>query len=179
MSRELAEKLINADGPGAFLNDLGASAKWETVSALKAEVDRLIGSDLTAAERLANLVEQVASALGDSTSRAFADASRARVLHHLGRYAEADRLYESAIRGTRAARLTTDTAVIQMHRVFALTQMGRYDEAFAVSGTVEHDVDGALALMTDDCVWEVPRGRAARGGAKSTDEGRWVLRRPD
>ena len=133
VSRELADKLLNADGPGAFLRELGAAAKWETVSALKAEVDRLIGSDLTAAERLSDLIEQVATALGDPTSRPFADAGRARVLHHLGRYDEADGLYQSAIRGTRAAKLTADTAVIQMHRVFALTQMGRYDEAFAVS----------------------------------------------
>ena len=26
-----------------------------------------------------------------------------------------------------------------------------------------HDVDGALALMTDDCVWEVTRGREPHG----------------
>ena len=26
-----------------------------------------------------------------------------------------------------------------------------------------HDVDGALSLMTDDCVWEVTRGREPHG----------------
>ena len=26
-----------------------------------------------------------------------------------------------------------------------------------------HDVDGALALMTDDCVWEITRGREPHG----------------
>ena len=26
-----------------------------------------------------------------------------------------------------------------------------------------HDVDGAMALMTDDCVWEIPRGSAPCG----------------
>ena len=133
MIGELADKLFNAESGDAFLRDQSVPASWETVSALKAEVDRLIGSDLNAAERLSERVEQVAAALGDPTSRAFAEASRARVLHHVGRYAEADALYQSAIRGTRAARLTTDTAVIQMHRVFALTQMGRYDEAMAAS----------------------------------------------
>ncbi|HSO75984.1 MAG TPA: CHAT domain-containing protein [Blastocatellia bacterium] len=133
MNRELADKLINAESADAFLRQPGVVASWETVSALKAEVDRLIGSDLNVAERLSERVEQLAASLGDSTSLAFAEASRARVLHHIGRYAEADSLYQSAMRGTRAARLTTDTAVIQMHRVFALTQMGRYDEALTVA----------------------------------------------
>ena len=27
----------------------------------------------------------------------------------------------------------------------------------------EHDVDGALALMTDDCIWEIPRGSEPHG----------------
>ncbi len=133
MNRELADKLINAESAGAFLREPGVAASWQTVSALKTEVDRLIGSDLNVAERLSERVEQVAAELGDRTSRAFAEASRARVLHHIGRYSEADALYKSAMKGTRAARLTIDTAVIQMHRVFALTQMGRYDEALTVS----------------------------------------------
>jgi CHAT domain-containing protein len=124
---------MSADSVGAFLHGSGVPASWETVSTLKGEVDRLIGSDLNAAEHLSDRVEQLASTLGDTTSRAFADASRARVLHHMGRYASADELYQSAIRGTRAAKLTTETAVIQMHRVFALTQMGRFPEALSVS----------------------------------------------
>jgi len=40
--------------------------------------------------------------------------------------------------------------------------MPRYDEAFVdrfLAPWNRHDVDGALALMTDDCVWEIPRGR--------------------
>jgi CHAT domain-containing protein len=133
VSKELAIKLINAESADAFLREPGVAAHWQTVSALKAEVERLIGSDLNAAERLSERVEQVALALGDTTSRAFAEASRARVLHHIGRYAEADALYQSAMKGTRAARLTTETALIQMHRVVALTQIGNYDEALTVS----------------------------------------------
>ena len=27
----------------------------------------------------------------------------------------------------------------------------------------DHDVDGAIALMTDDCLWEIPRGPEAHG----------------
>jgi len=129
----LAEQLINAESADAFLRDRPVGSTWETVSALKAEVDRLIGSDLNAAHRLSERVDQIARALGDPVSKGFAEATRARVLHHVGRYDEADSLYESAIRATRSARLKTDTAVIQMHRVFALTQMGRYDEALSTA----------------------------------------------
>ena len=125
----MAEQLLNAESTEAFLRDRRVAGTWETVSALKTEVDRLIGSDLNAAQRLSERVDQIATVIGDPVSKGFADASRARVLHNTGRYTEADLLYQSAIRATRAARLTTDTAVIQMHRVFALTQMGRYDEA--------------------------------------------------
>lgn len=133
MSKENAQKLISAESAAAFLNELDVAATWETVSALKTEVDHLIGFDLKVAERLSERVEQVAAALGDARSRAFGEAGRARVLHHVGRYQEADALYESAIQATRAAGLKTDTAVLQMHRVFALTQMGRYDDALATS----------------------------------------------
>jgi hypothetical protein len=109
VSKEEAQKLISAESAAAFLGERDVAATWQTVSALKTEVDRLIGFDLNAAERMSDRVEQVAAVIGDPTSRAFAEASRARVLHHVGRYSEADALYESAIQATRAAGLRTDT----------------------------------------------------------------------
>ena len=39
--------------------------------------------------------------------------------------------------------------------------MARYDDTFVdrfLEPWNRHDVDGALALLTDDCVWEVTRG---------------------
>ena len=44
--------------------------------------------------------------------------------------------------------------------------MAPYDDTFV--GRVlepwnQHEVDGALALMTDDCVWEITRGREPHG----------------
>lgn len=39
--------------------------------------------------------------------------------------------------------------------------MPTYDQAFVerfLKPWNDHDVDGAMALMTDDCLWEVPRG---------------------
>jgi ketosteroid isomerase-like protein len=44
--------------------------------------------------------------------------------------------------------------------------MAHYDEAFVdrfLEPWNRHDVDGALALMTDDCVWEVTRGPEPHG----------------
>jgi len=44
--------------------------------------------------------------------------------------------------------------------------MGVYDEAFVerfMTPWNEHDVDGAMALMTDDCIWEIPRGCEPHG----------------
>ena len=41
-----------------------------------------------------------------------------------------------------------------------------YDRAFVerfLKPWNEHDVDGALALMTDDCLWEVTRGSEPHG----------------
>lgn len=44
--------------------------------------------------------------------------------------------------------------------------MALYDEAF-VSRFLEpwnaHDVEGAMALMTDDCIWEITRGAQPHG----------------
>ena len=44
--------------------------------------------------------------------------------------------------------------------------MPRHDDPFAAripEPWNQHDVDGALALMTDDRVWEITRGREPHG----------------
>lgn len=146
MSKELGQELMTAESADVFLRDSGVAPGWEIVSTLKTEVDRLIGSDLNLAARLSERVEQVAAILGDGISKGFAEASRARVLHHVGRYDEADSLYQSAIQKTRQARLTTDTAILQMHRVFALTQMGRYDEALSTARASRRVLTGRAPL---------------------------------
>jgi len=48
--------------------------------------------------------------------------------------------------------------------------MARYDDTFVdrfLEPWNRHDVDGALALMTDDCVWEVTRGREPHGTGRT------------
>jgi CHAT domain-containing protein/tetratricopeptide (TPR) repeat protein len=133
VSSELANRLINAESVETFLRETPQAREWKTVSLLKTEVDRLVGSDLNRAERLAERIEQLVVSTGDTISKAFAEASRARVLHHLGRYLEADALYESSINAIRAGKLLTEAGILQMHRVFALAQMGRYTDALSTS----------------------------------------------
>lgn len=44
--------------------------------------------------------------------------------------------------------------------------MAEPDQAFVAAFLAPwnaHDVEGAMALMTDDCIWEVPRGSAPHG----------------
>jgi ketosteroid isomerase-like protein len=44
--------------------------------------------------------------------------------------------------------------------------MPTYDEVFVekfMAPWNAHDVDGAMALMTEDCVWEIPRGSEPHG----------------
>jgi len=44
--------------------------------------------------------------------------------------------------------------------------MGESDHAFVKAFLAPwnaHDVDGAMALMTDDCLWEIPRGSEPHG----------------
>lgn len=129
VSRELADKLINAESPQAFLLEQNGSAGWQMLAALKPEVDHLVRCDIKTATRLVDRIEQLAALMGDPVSRAFADANNARVLHHTGRHAEADGIYQSASAGLRQAGLKTEAAVIQNQRVDVLMKMGRYAEA--------------------------------------------------
>ena len=132
MSRELADNLIKAESADAFLHQQTLVPTWQTISALKSEVDRLIGVDLNAAQLLADRIEQLAAHFGDSISKAFAEASRARILHHLGRHEEAGRLYSSAVSALRAARLPSEAAIIQVQQVALLRQAGSYTEALKI-----------------------------------------------
>ena len=99
------------------------------LAALKPEVDHLVRCDIKTATRLVDRIEQLAALMGDPVSRAFADANSARVLHHTGRHAEADGIYQSASAGLRQAGLRTEAAVIQNQRVDVLMKLGRYAEA--------------------------------------------------
>jgi CHAT domain-containing protein len=118
------------------LLEQNGSAGWRTLAALKPEVDHLVRVDLKSAARLVDLIEQLAALLGDPVSKAFADANNARVLHHTGRHAEADDIYQGAAERMRAAGLKTEAAVIQNQRVDVLMKMGRYTDALRAARAV-------------------------------------------
>jgi tetratricopeptide (TPR) repeat protein len=105
----------------------------QLLPALKLEIDRLIHADLTQASRVADAAAWAAERLGDDVSRAFADATQARLLHARSQFKEAEPLYAGAADALKSARRGLDAAALAKHRVEALMMLGRYDEAFALA----------------------------------------------
>src|SRR4051794_8590154 len=68
---------------------------------IKREIDRLAYVDRARASRLVEAAAWAADRLGDGASRAFADASRARLLYAEAHYGDAERLFASASSGLR------------------------------------------------------------------------------
>lgn len=129
VSARLANKLVNAESAQAFFRLRGGRIGWQGFAALKGEVDRLVHSDLNAALLLVVRVEQLAALTDDTISKAFAAAGRARVLHLLGRHADANVFYERAVKALRKSRLGIEAAIVRKQQVDALTHMGRYRDA--------------------------------------------------
>lgn len=129
MSTKLANKLVNAESAQTFLRARRGRIGLRSFAALKREVDRLVHSDLNAASKLALRVEQLATLTEDPASKAFAAASRARVLHLLGRHADANVFYERAVKALRKSRLFEEAAIVRKQQVDALTHAGRYRDA--------------------------------------------------
>src|SRR5262249_34765918 len=127
------DKLIRAKNLDAFLSRQNGRPRWQMFATLKSEVDRLVGCDLNAAAKLADHIERLAAHVGDPVCRGFAEASRARVLHFSERHREANALYDRALPLLAPARLATEAALIRIHQVYALTQMGRYGEALVTA----------------------------------------------
>ncbi|HLG15230.1 MAG TPA: CHAT domain-containing protein [Blastocatellia bacterium] len=133
MSRTLADKLIRAKSVDTFLRAQRRPIGAKVMSGLTSDVDRLVRSDLNAASRLVERLEELARKLGDPLLDAFAEAGRALVLHHRGDYAEANQLWDRGAAAMRAAGLSTESGIVRTHQVFTLTQMGKYDEALRVA----------------------------------------------
>ena len=133
MSSDLSDRLLQATNLDEFLSEQGDQPMGKILSALKSEVDRLVGCDIKAADHLATGIEELAKHLGDPVPTAFAEASRARILHLSGRYGEANALYENAVTILRAARLTLEAAGVRIQQVDASMQMGRYTDALRIA----------------------------------------------
>jgi len=129
VSRTLAKKLTEAKSVEAFLRERRGGFGWQAFATLKLEVDRLVHSDLNAASRLVERIDQLAALTRDPLSEAFAKSSRARLLHLLGRHGDANQLYDEAVKVLRSFKFTREAGVVQKQQVDALTHIGRYGDA--------------------------------------------------
>jgi CHAT domain-containing protein/tetratricopeptide (TPR) repeat protein len=125
---------MRAKSVNAFHKQHGRDLGWKMFAALKLEVDRLVHSDLNQASRLVERIHQLSELTQNNVSKAFAEASRARLLHLSGEHAKAYAFYESAIETLQSASLFKEAATIQKQQVDTLTETGRYQEALRVAG---------------------------------------------
>jgi CHAT domain-containing protein/tetratricopeptide (TPR) repeat protein len=147
VSDKLANKLLKAKSAASFLRAQGGGVDWQSLSALKSEVDRLRGCDLNAAENLSTRITELASLLNNPVSQAFADASRAYVLHQQGNHRAANDLYENAVTVMRRANLPTEAAIIQKAQVAALKYLGRFNDALKIARSARRSLAGADNLQ--------------------------------
>jgi CHAT domain-containing protein len=111
----------------------GRRLRWQSVASMKVESDRLAHTDLKDASRLVDRVEALAALIGDPRIDAFAQASRARLLHIEGKHGDANRLYQLAVTALLSFNLDVEAAGVRKQQVDALTELGRYDEALSVA----------------------------------------------
>jgi len=126
---------MTAKSAAAFLRAHGAMRR-SSFAALKLEVDRLAHSDINQADRLAARIEQLTVLTEDPINIAFANASRARVLHLQGHHEAANDLYSEAARVLRTASLKREAAIVQKQQIDALTHLGRFTEALRMAQSV-------------------------------------------
>jgi CHAT domain-containing protein/tetratricopeptide (TPR) repeat protein len=147
VSDKLANKLLKAKSAASFLRAQGGGVDWQALSALKSEVDHLRGRDLNAAENLSARITELASLLNNPVSKAFADASRAYVLHQQGNHRAANDLYENAVTVMRRANLSTEAAIIQKTQVDALKYLGRFNDALRTARSARRSLASAGNLQ--------------------------------
>lgn len=126
---DLANGLMAAESVDMFFFERRSRIDWRTVASIRTEVDRLSGCDLIRAAELADRLTRLSRLIGDPVSRAFAEASCARVFDNKGRHAEANELYERAATTLQASGLKVESAIIRKQQLHALIQLGRYDGA--------------------------------------------------
>ncbi len=103
--------------------------------AIKLEVDRLAYADRRRAAQLVEAASWAADRLGDVGSRAFADASRARLLFAEARYGDAATLFSRAGLSLHTDGRALDAAVLAKQHMAALMYLGRYDESLAIAAS--------------------------------------------
>lgn len=143
MNSRLANKLLKADSAEGFLRRQKGLVDWRTFAALKSEIDLLTGRDLNAAAKLSARISELAALINDPLVKAFAEASRARVLHQQSRPAAAIKLYDRAVKALRRANLKTEAAILQKSQVDAFKRLGRFAEALRTAQAARRALRGA------------------------------------
>ncbi|MEW6125981.1 MAG: CHAT domain-containing protein [Acidobacteriota bacterium] len=133
MSKSLANRLIEAESAQVFLRELGRRADAQLFAALKNQADQLAYSDIALAKRLVEKIAQLAKLIKEPLAQAYADASRARLLHLLGQHKNASKFYQSAIRAFQKNQRALEAAIIQKQQVDTLAELGLYDQALRVA----------------------------------------------
>src|SRR5262249_19519029 len=126
---KLGTRLLRARNAEVFLQRQGGSLRHDAMATLKSDVSRLVRTDMGAASRLADRMGEISTLTRDPLVGLFANASRARVLAHQGRHAEANETYEATARAMRNAGLREDAAVLQREQLYPLISLGRYQDA--------------------------------------------------
>ncbi|HXG67450.1 MAG TPA: CHAT domain-containing protein [Blastocatellia bacterium] len=142
VSSNLADNLLSAASAEAFFREQGGRIGWRAMAALKGEVDRLVSSDLNAANRLADRIEQVAALADEPLCRAFADAARARALEQAGHHALACAFYANAVSSLRGAGLRAEAAAIEKQQVTSLIRLGQFNDALKAARSARRGLNG-------------------------------------
>jgi CHAT domain-containing protein len=106
--------------------------------------------------RLAEITVQLAAALGTPRGHAVAQRAYGVALRSQGRWAEAIACFDAGVEAANAAEDALLAAQIPIAKTDTLAQMGCYEEAFALAGTLEKELE-ALGASEDAAkvMWNV------------------------
>lgn len=130
---DLVARIGDAPDVRAILDFESPTVSESLLPEIKHEVDRLAYADRARATRLVEAAAWAADRLGDGESRAFAEASRARLLYAEARYADAEPLFAASAAALSSAGRQDAAATLAKQHMETLMYLGRYDEAFALA----------------------------------------------
>jgi tetratricopeptide (TPR) repeat protein len=156
-SRDLAEQLLglaDIEAQRRFLEEHASLLDDEVASALKGRADHLLRADATSALKVVNLLYLLAEYSGDQTHRCLGLRAEGNVrCIALGEYQRAIDMYDEAARIYQERGCLVEQAQSLVGKLWALTNLGRYTEAFQVGDWAsrvleEHGEWRTLAVLT-------------------------------
>lgn len=156
-SRDLAEQLLSLteiEAQRRFLEEHASLLDDAVASALKDRADHLLRADATSALKVVNLLYLLAEYSGDPTHRCLGLRAEGNVrCIALGEYQRAIDMYDEAARTYQEQGCLVEQAQSLVGKLWALTNLGRYAEAFQVGDWAsrvleEHGEWRTLAVLT-------------------------------